>query len=188
MGIYELFTKIKAFTSTLAYTNIDQVIWFDYAACEFFLENVFAWVHRRHKGVRPPISFFKDAFKLTMAVFQNAVKEDQTLKAAVENLNGYQHFWIVFVPDNAQKTDNQVSSASGRKRRYPDEAGSSGTSRPDMTAAQELLRRMQSEKDRQITTLTKQLQESKKDFQAPHKQPRAGGGGKDWGGYSRRNR
>ena len=87
-GVFELWTRLRAFFTTLAYTSIDQKDWFN-------LEDVFHWLHLRHSGLRPPIHFYIDAFNNTCATFQSAIRANRTLSSVIRNTSEYQHFWTV---------------------------------------------------------------------------------------------
>ena len=60
-GVFELWTRLRAFFTTLAYTSIDQKDWFGFGECEQFVDQVFHWLHLRHSGLRAPIHFYIDA-------------------------------------------------------------------------------------------------------------------------------
>ena len=61
-GVFELWTRLRAFFTTLAYTSIDQKDWFGFGECEQFVDQVFQWLHLRHSGQRAPIQFYIDPF------------------------------------------------------------------------------------------------------------------------------
>ena len=65
-GVFELWTRLRAFFTTLAYTSIDQKDWFGFGECEQFVDQVFQWLHLRHSGQRAPIQFYIDAFNSYM--------------------------------------------------------------------------------------------------------------------------
>ena len=139
---------------------VDQPTWYDFNRNEAFLDRVFGWLHKRHKGTRPPISFFKDAFKLTMGAFQEQVRDKATLSHCVDTQSLYQSFWTVYVPDN-QGGNNSEENQRGPKRKL-NSPPSSASATGDLASAQELMRRMQSEKDRQIASLKRQVEEARK--------------------------
>ena len=104
-GVFELWTGLRAFFTTLAYTSIDQKDWFGFGECEQFVDQVVQWLHLCHSGQRAPIQFYIDAFNSTCATFQSAIRANRTLNSVIGNPSEYQHFWTVFVPT---KMDNTV--------------------------------------------------------------------------------
>ena len=149
-GVFELWTRLRAFFTTLAYTSIDQKDWFGFGECEQFVDQVFQWLHLRHSGQRAPIQFYIDAFNSTCATFQSAVGANRTLNSVIGNPSEYQHFWTVFVPNT--KVDNTVE---GRERKSW--RGDPGTSDYKAGYEKALLtaRNLQSERDRVVNELRK---------------------------------
>ena len=147
-GVFELWTRLRAFFTTLAYTSIDQKDWFNFRECEQFVDQIFHWLHLRHSGLRPPIQFYIDAFNNTCATFQSAIRANRTLSSVIRNPSENQHFWTVFVPT---KMDNTINR--DRKSGH----GEPGTS--DYRAGYEraLLnaRNLKSERDRVVNELRK---------------------------------
>ena len=90
--MFELWTRLRAFFTTLAYTSIDQKDWFGFGECEQFVDQVFQWLHLRHSGQRAPIQFYIDAFNSTCATFQSAIRANRTLNSVIGNPSEYQHF------------------------------------------------------------------------------------------------
>ena len=107
-GVFELWTRLRAFFTTLTYTSIDQKDWFGFGDCEQFVDQVFHWLHFRHSGLRAPIQFYIEAFNNSCATFQSAIRANRTLNSVIGNPSEYQHFWTVFVPNS--KVDNTVKS------------------------------------------------------------------------------
>ena len=102
--MFELWTRLRAFLTTLAYTSIDQKDCFGLGECEQFVDQVFPWLHLRHSGLRAPIQVYIDAFNKTCATFQSAIRANQTLSSVIGNPSEYQHFWTVFVPTKMETT------------------------------------------------------------------------------------
>ena len=111
-GVFEFWTRLRAFFTTLAYTSIDQKDWFGFGECEQFVDQVFQRLHLRHSGQRAPIQFYIDAFNNTCATFQSAIRANRTLSSVIGNPSEYQHFWTVFVPNS--KGDNTGKSREGK--------------------------------------------------------------------------
>ena len=65
-GVFEFWTRLRAFFTMLACTSIDQKDWFGFGECEQFVDQVFQWLHLRHSGQRAPIQFYIDAFQQYM--------------------------------------------------------------------------------------------------------------------------
>ena len=155
-GVFELWTRLRAFFTTLAYTSIDQKDWFGFGECEQFVDQVFQWLHLRHSGQRAPIQFYIDAFNRTCATFQSAIRANRTLNSVIGNPSEYQHFWTVFVPT---KMDNTVKNREPKSwRREP------GTSdyRAGYEKALLTARNIQSERDRVVNELRKLSNETGK--------------------------
>ena len=68
-GVFELWTRLRAFFTTLAYISIDQKDCFGFGECEQFVDQVFHWLHLRHSGLRAPIQFYIETFNNTCATF-----------------------------------------------------------------------------------------------------------------------
>ena len=106
-GVFELWTRLRAFFTTLAYTSIDQKDWFGFGECEQSVDQVFHWRHLRHSGLRAPIQFYIEAFNNTCAIRAN-----RTLSSVIGNPSEYQHFWTVYVPNS--KGDNNGKNREGK--------------------------------------------------------------------------
>ena len=89
-GVFELWTCLRAFFTTLAHTSIDQKDCFGFGECEQFVDQIFQWLHLRHSGQRAPIQFYIDAFNSSGATFQSAVRANRTLNSVIGNL------WSIF--------------------------------------------------------------------------------------------
>ena len=155
-GVFELWTRLRAFFTTLAYTSIDRKDWFGFGECEQFVDQVFQWRHLRHSGQRAPIQFYIDAFNSTCATFKSAIRANRTLNSVIGNPSEYQHFWTVFVPT---KVDNTVKNRERKSWR-----GEPGTSdyRAGYEKALLTARNLQSERDRVVNELRKLSNETGK--------------------------
>ena len=155
-GVFELWTRLRAFFTTLAYTSIDQKDWFGFGECEQFVDQVFQWLHLRHSGQTAPIQLYIDAFNITCATFQSAIRANRTLNSVIGNPSEYQHFWTVFVPT---KVDNTVKNRE--RKSWQGEPGTSdyraGYEKALLTA-----RNLQSERDRVVNELRKLSNETGK--------------------------
>ena len=114
-GVFEFWTRLRAFFTTLAYTSIDQKDWFGFGECEQFVDQVFHWLHLRHSGLRAPIQFNMNAYDNTCATFQSAIRANRTLSSVIGNPSEYQHFWTVYVP-NSEGDNNGEESRRQRLR------------------------------------------------------------------------
>ena len=154
--MFELWTGLRAFFTTLAYTSIDQKDWFGLGECEQFVDQVFQRLHLRHSGQRAPIQFYIDAFNSTCATFQSAIRANRPLSSVIGNPSEYQHFWKVFVPT---KVDNTVKNRERKSWR-----GEPGTSdyRAGYEKALLTARNLQSERDRVVNELRKLSNETGK--------------------------
>ena len=148
-GVFELWTSLRAFFTTLAYTSIDRKDWFGFGECEQFVDQIFQRLHLRHSGQRAPIQFYIDAFNSTCATFQSAIRANRPLSSVSGNPSEYQHFWKVFVPT---KVDNTVKNRERKSWR-----GEPGTSdyRAGYEKALLTARNLQSERDRVVNELRK---------------------------------
>ena len=155
--MFEFWTHLRAFFTTLAHTSIDQKDWFGFGESEQFFDQVFQWLHFRHGGQRAPIQFYIDAFNSTCATFQTAVRANRSLNSVIGNPSEYQHFWTVFVPNS--KGDNTGKSREGKSWR-----GDPGTShyKAGYEKALQAARNFQSELDRVVNELRKLSNESGK--------------------------
>ena len=153
-GVFELWTRLRAFFTTLAYTSVDQKDWFGFGEREQFVDQVFQWLHLRHSGQRAPIQFYIDAFNNTCATFQSAIR--RTLNSVIGNPSEYQHCWTVFVPT---KVDNNFKNRERKSWR-----GEPGTSdyRAGYEKALLTARNLQSERDRVVNELRKLSNETGK--------------------------
>ena len=156
-GVFEFWTRLRAFFTTLAYTSIDQKEWFGFGECEQFVDQDFQWLHLRHGGQRAPIQFCIDAFNSTCAIFQSAVRASRTLNSVIGNPSEYQHFWTVFVPNS--KGDNTVKS---RERKGWREDPGTSDYKAGYEKALQAARNLQSERDRVVNELRKLSNESGK--------------------------
>ena len=111
-GVFKLWTRLRAFLKTLAYTSIDRKDWFGFGECEQFVDQVFHWLHLRHSGLRAPIQFYIEVFNNTCATFQSAIRANRKLSSVIGNPSEYQHFWTVYVPNS--KGDNNGKSREGK--------------------------------------------------------------------------
>ena len=118
-GVFELWTRLRAFFTTLAYTPSDQKDWFGFGECEQFVDQVFQWLHLRQRGLRAPIQFYIDAFNHTCATFQSAIRANRTLSSVIGNPSEYQHFWTVSVPTKMDNTEKIVNARSGKEKQVP---------------------------------------------------------------------
>ena len=55
--VLELWSRVRAFFTTLACTSIAQKDWFGIGESEQSVHKVFKWLHLRHGGQRAPIQF-----------------------------------------------------------------------------------------------------------------------------------
>ena len=146
-GVFELWTRLRAFFTTLAYTSIDQKDWFGFGVCEQFVDQVYQWLHPRHSGQRAPIIFYVDAFNSTCAV------SDQSQPNVGTSTSG------LFVPT---KMDNTVKNRERKNWR-----GEPGTSDYRAGYGKTLItaRNLQSERDRVVNELRKLSNETGKSKQ-----------------------
>ena len=75
-GVFEFWTRLGAFFTTLAYTSIHQKDWFGFGESEQFVDQVFQWLHLRHGGQRAPIQFYIDA--LTVHALHSRQRSEPT--------------------------------------------------------------------------------------------------------------
>ena len=166
---FDVFIRIRAFFTTVAYTSIDQVEFFDYQSCEGIVDNIFFWLYKRHKGERPNLAFFLDAFTSTMQIFQEAVRNGRPLKAVVNNYAEYQHHWTVYVPNGQDNTQQEGGHAQKRPR---DQSSQSNEAlKNDLNNLKEALRKVQSEKDKEIARLRSSLDMAGKSSNSQRSKP-----------------
>ena len=58
MNTHIVYIKTRAFLYTTAFVNMDQPDWFDLGAAESLIDRLLGYLHIRHAGGRPPISFY----------------------------------------------------------------------------------------------------------------------------------
>ena len=147
-GVFELWTRLRAFFTTLAYTSIDQEDWFGFGECEQFVDQVFHWHHLRHSGLTAPIQFYIDAFN--MCYISVSDQSQPNVDSVIGNPSEYKQFWTVFVPTS--KGHNTGKSREGKGWR-----GDPGTSDYKAGYEKALLnaRNLQSDRDRVVNELRK---------------------------------
>ena len=98
-GVFELWTRLRAFFTTLAYTSIDQKDWFGFGECEQFVDQVFTV----DIGLRSNFTLMLSTAHVLH--FQSAIRANRTLNSVISNPSEYQHFWTVFVPTKVDNTE-----------------------------------------------------------------------------------
>ena len=88
-GVFELWTRLRAIFTTLAYISIDQKDWFGFGECEQFVDQVFHWLHLRHSGLRAPIQSYIEAY------ISVSDQSQPNAELCIGNPSEYQHFWTV---------------------------------------------------------------------------------------------
>ena len=127
--------------TSLCFVAILTPEWFSYEDCEFFLEEIFEFLHRRYEGQRPPISFFNSAYLQTMKVFMDGIRiHEKSLGDLVNQVGMWQHLWTVWNPP--LKTTSTAVDRSTNKAPNVD-------IQVELQKIQGLTRTLQSQQDRQ---------------------------------------
>ena len=92
-GHFELWVRVRALFTSLAYVSIDLKDFFPYQECETFCDTILELINKRYKGQRPPLEFFKSAYIGTIQVFSEAVRVRKcTLAHIVTSRSEWQYF------------------------------------------------------------------------------------------------
>ena len=154
--MFELWTRLRAFFTTLTCTSIDQKDWFGFGECEQFVDQVFQGFTfvTVDRGLRSNFTLMLSTVHVVH--FQSAIRANRTLNSVIGNPSEYQHFWTVFVPT---KVDNTLNNRERKSRR-----GEPGTSdyRAGYEKALLTARNLQSERDRVVNELRKLSNETGK--------------------------
>ena len=117
MNTHIVYIKTRAFLYTIAFVNMDQPEWFDLGAAESLIDRLLGYLHIRHAGGRPPISFYTNAWEATARAFQLGIRSGKTLKELASQESLFQHFWTQYTPEprsERPRPDNFHGSRSGK--------------------------------------------------------------------------
>ena len=136
----QIYTRARAYFSSLAYVAVDCPDWFSFGDCENICDLILDFIHRRYRDKRPPVSFFYEAFLSTMQIFVAAVCTDKrTLSNIVRSRSEWTTAWTNF---------SAVVDPSGNSAAISGQPEISKALRKEVNDAQALARTLQSENDR----------------------------------------
>ena len=93
-GHYELWLRVRALYTTVAYICIDKPAWFSFADAELMSDTVIEFLHRRYDGSRAPLDFFIKAYIAMSQGFAEQVKnENRTLSQVVRAKTEWTGLW-----------------------------------------------------------------------------------------------
>ena len=160
-GHFELWVRVRALFSSVAYVTVDIPAYFAYQDAETINDSILQWISTWYSGQRPPLDYFKRAYLATVQVFAEAVGTNKkTLSEIAASRSEWQHFWTQWAPiTTLGGGKHSGSSSGGAGGGIPDP---SGDLQRELDKARELVKKTQSDKDKQLGELKKQLANSKK--------------------------
>ena len=97
-NIFNMYVRLRALFTTLAFVSCDQPDFFEFETSELFLDKIMDWLMKRDwkGGKKPPLPFFARAWNETQSFFQSGVQSGATLNALTQQESSFQHFWTVY--------------------------------------------------------------------------------------------
>ena len=116
----ELYIRIRAWMTTMAYISVRNTAWFDFQTALFGSDKVLHLVTQTFGGQHAPTSFYVSAWAATVHYFSEHVRvSGATLKEAVLNTGAWEHRWTGFTP-SGQRGD-QASAGPDLPKDVQDE-------------------------------------------------------------------
>ena len=152
-----VFLKIRAFLCSNAFCNVDQPDFFSLGDAEAGVDKFLGYLYTHYPQGRPPVSHWAEAWEQTLRVWQIGIRGGKSLSELISHDSAYQHFWTSWQPAPRQdRGSTKGSSSSGSK--IKDTRNKNGRSDGEGDSLQKL----QQAKDRQIASLRRELEETKR--------------------------
>jgi hypothetical protein len=131
----ELWLRIRALLSTLAYVSIPRPGWFGYGEADDLSDQIFAWINTKYEGRRLGLQFYMAAYVATFQQWFEEIRLHNTdLSVLVKNVQSYRPFWTQASASSAKELPPVMSP--------PPVARSGNASVPDNAANTEMMREM----------------------------------------------
>lgn len=158
-GHHELWLRVRALFTSIALASILRPTWFSLQDCEFFCDLILTYLYQRFNGVMAPFGHYMGAYVSTMQFFQSEVRtRSRSLATAVQTTSGWQHFWTMWqAPAEASSGQRYPGDKATQVKVHPDVGGETGA---EILRLKELMRKIQSDKDKEIAALRKSSKEA----------------------------
>ena len=131
----ELWLRIRALLSTLAYVSIPRPGWFGYGEADDLSDQIFQWINTKYEGKRLSLQFFMAAYVATFQQWFEEIRLNNTdLVVLVKNVQSYRQFWTQASASSSKELPPAMSP--------PPYARSGNASVPDNPAMTEMMREM----------------------------------------------
>ena len=150
-GVHDLYVRLRAWFSTVAFVSINKDGFFSLADAETHADQIQEFLHQTFDGQRPPVAFYCSAWARTIQRFTEDVKTNKmTLQQSAQCTSGGHHFWTLWTPPT-----NGPSVSSNQAQPQPRMSNEMET---EMKRLKDLTKTLQSQKD----TLEHQLRERRR--------------------------
>ena len=131
----ELWLRIRALLSTLAYVSIPRPSWFGYSEADDLSDQIFVWINTKYEGRRLSLQFYMAAYVATFQYWFEEIRLHNTdLSVLVKNVQSYRQFWTQASAVNAKELPPTMTP--------PPAVRSGNSSVPDNAATTEIMREM----------------------------------------------
>ena len=98
-GHFELYRRIRAFFSTVAWVMINDHQWFSFQDCEATSDRIMSFVNQTFDNRRPPLQFYTNAWASTLQRFSDGIRTtNSSLADMVKATAQWEHLWTMYRP------------------------------------------------------------------------------------------